>query len=168
MSTIKKIIFGVILLAVVAASGIHFLGLPHTVRAGTNPAPKFTVTNMQGQTVTLDSLKGKPIFINFWATWCPPCVAEMPDIQKMYDKYGDRVHFVIINADGAKDDVQSFMQKNTYTFPVMLDTDNSAARAYSIQAIPMSGIIDADGNLLDTKIGALHSEAMESFIASAL
>lgn len=83
MSTLKKVLLGVILLTAVAVSGVHFFDLPHIAKAETNAAPPFTVTDMNGQTVSLASLKGKPVFLNFWATWCPPCVGEMPDIQRM-------------------------------------------------------------------------------------
>lgn len=110
MSTLKKVLLGVILLTAVAVSGVHFFDLPHIAKAETNAAPPFTVTDMNGQTVSLASLKGKPVFLNFWATWCPPCVGEMPDIQRMYAKYGDKVHFVIVNIDGTQPDVAAFME----------------------------------------------------------
>lgn len=167
MSTLKKIILGVVLLTAIAVSGVHFLDLPHVANASTNPAPAFTVTDMQGNNVSLASLKGKPVFINFWATWCPPCVGEMPDIQRMYAKYGDKVHFVIINVDGEKNDVAAFMENHALTFPVMLDNNGSSASAYSVQAIPASYMIDAEGNLLESHIGSMNSSAMESFINTA-
>lgn len=122
---------------------------------------------MNGQTVSLASLKGKPVFLNFWATWCPPCVGEMPDIQRMYAKYGDKVHFVIVNIDGTKPDVTAFMENHAFSFPVALDMNGSAASAYAVQAIPTSYIIDADSNVVDSHIGALSAGDMESFVTSA-
>lgn len=167
MSTLKKIILGVVLLTAIAVSGVHFLNLPHIAKAGTNPAPAFTVTDMQGNSVSLASLKGKPVFVNFWATWCPPCVGEMPDIQRMYNKYGDKMHFVMINIDGERNEVAAFMENHAFTFPVMLDTNGSAASTYSIQAIPTSYTIDADGNIRESLIGTLHYNDIENFITSA-
>lgn len=167
MSKLKKILLGIVLIAAIAFSGIHFLGLPNVAKAGTNPAPNFTVTDMQGQAVSLASLKGKPVFLNFWATWCPPCVGEMPDIQRMYSKYGDKVHFLIVNVDGEKSDVAAFMSNHALTFPVLLDSSGSAAAAYGIQAIPASYVIDAEGNLLESHIGSLSADTMENFITSA-
>lgn len=167
MSTLKKVLLGVILLTAVAVSGVHFFDLPHIAKAETNSAPPFTVTDMNGQTVSLASLKGKPVFLNFWATWCPPCVEEMPDIQRMYAKYGDKVHFVIVNIDGTKPDVTAFMENHAFSFPVALDTNGSAASAYAVQAIPTSYIIDADSNVVDSHIGALSAGDMESFVTSA-
>ncbi len=120
MSTLKKVLLGVILLTAVAVSGVHFFDLPHIAKAETNAAPPFTVTDMNGQTVSLASLKGKPVFLNFWATWCPPCVGEMPDIQRMYAKYGDKVHFVIVNIDGTKPDVTAFMENHAFSSPLHL------------------------------------------------
>lgn len=166
MSTLKKILLGVVLLAVVAVSGLHFFGPPQVAKAAA-AAPPFTVTDLQGNAVSLSSLQGKPVFINFWATWCPPCVGEMPDIQRMYSQYGEQVHFVIINIDGEPSEVQAFMAQNGYTFPAMLDT-NGAAGAYSVQAIPASYLIDASGNLLSSHIGSLSGSQMESFITAAL
>ena len=167
MSTLKKVLLGVILLTAVAVSGVHFFDLPHIAKAETNAAPPFTVTDMNGQTVSLASLKGKPVFLNFWATWCPPCVGEMPDIQRMYAKYGDKVHFVIVNIDGTKPDVTAFMENHAFSFPVALDTNGSAASAYAVQAIPTSYVIDADSNVVDSHVGALSAGDMESFVTSA-
>lgn len=167
MSTLKKVILGVALLTAVAVSGIHFFDLPHVAKAETTAAPSFTVTDMNGQPVSLASLKGKPVFLNFWATWCPPCVGEMPDIQRAYAKYGDKIHFVIVNIDGTKPDVTSFMENHAFSFPVVLDTNGSATSAYAVQAIPTSYIIDADGNIIDSHVGALSADDMESFVTSA-
>ena len=166
MSTLKKVLLGVILLTAVAVSGVHFFDLPHIAKAETNAAPPFTVTDMNGQTVSLASLKGKPVFLNFWATWCPPCVGEMPDIQRMYAKYGDKVHFVIVNIDGTKPDVTAFMENHAFSFPVALDTNGSAASAYAVQAIPTSYIIDADSNVVDSHIGALSAGFFYFFLKS--
>jgi cytochrome c-type biogenesis protein len=172
MSTLKKVLLGVILLTAVAVSGVHFFDLPHIAKAETNAAPPFTVTDMNGQTVSLASLKGKPVFLNFWATWCPPCVGEMPDIQRMYAKYGDKVHFVIVNIDGTKPDVTAFMENHAFSFPVFHWTDRDKRQkenqqAYAVQAIPTSYIIDADSNVVDSHVGALSAGDMESFVTSA-
>ena len=91
----------------------------------------------------------------------------MPDIQRAYAKYGDKIHFVIVNIDGTKPDVTSFMENHAFSFPVVLDTNGSAASAYAVQAIPTSYIIDADGNIIDSHVGALSADAMESFVTSA-
>ena len=168
MSTLKKVLLGVILLTAVAVSGVHFFDLPHIAKAETNAAPPFTVTDMNGQTVSLASLKGKPIFLNFWATWCPPCVGEMPDIQRMYAKYGDKVHFVIVNIDGTKPDVTAFMENHAFSFPVALDTNGSAASAYAVQAIPTSYIFYAHPKVVSRHLAALRAAFLQFFFTSDL
>lgn len=85
----------------------------------------------------------------------------------MYAKYGDKVHFVIVNIDGTKPDVTAFMENHAFSFPVALDTNGSAASAYAVQAIPTSYIIDADSNVVDSHVGALSAGDMESFVTSA-
>ena len=82
-------------------------------------------------------------------------------------KYGDKVHFVIVNIDGTKPDVTAFMENHAFSFPVALDTNGSAASAYAVQAIPTSYIIDADSNVVDSHVGALSAGDMESFVTSA-
>ena len=139
MSTLKKVLLGVILLTAVAVSGVHFFDLPHIAKAETNAAPPFTVTDMNGQTVSLASLKGKPVFLNFWATWCPPCVGEMPDIQRMYAKYGDKVHFVIVNIDGTQPDVAAFMENHAQISGLVRDSDEK--RWNSVELSPLVLII---------------------------
>ena len=124
-------------------------------------------TALDGSPLPMEGLRGRPTVVNFWATWCPPCVGEMPDIQRMYAKYGDKVHFVIVNIDGTKPDVTAFMENHAFSFPVALDTNGSAASAYAVQAIPTSYIIDADSNVVDSHIGALSAGDMESFVTSA-
>ena len=165
MSTLKKVILGVILLTAVAVSGVHFFDLPHIAKAETNAAPAFTVTDMNGQTVSLASLKGKPVFLNFWATWCPPCVGEMPDIQRMYAKYGDKVHFIIVNIDGTGNRISA--ATGAHEVVCYLVGRNKVAPTFAVQAIPTSYIIDADGNVIDSHVGALSAGDMESFITSA-
>lgn len=166
MDKVKKIVLGVILFTAVAACGLYSSNFTHTASAA-NAAPSFTVTNMRDKSVSLASLKGKPVFVNFWATWCPPCVKEMPDIQKMYEKYGDKIQFVTINIDANKKEIKAFMDKHGFTMPVMMDSDGSASAAYSLQAIPVSYIIDSEGNLLNQHLGAMNYSELENFITSA-
>ena len=121
--------------------------------------PDFSVLDANGNTVKLSQLAGKPIVLNFWATWCPPCKAEMPDLQKAYEAYGEEICFVMINlTDGYYDTVDSakqFLADNGYTFPVYFDTQNSAATAYQVSAIPTTYFISAEGEIVSQKVGML-------------
>ena len=112
-----------------------------------NTAPDFTVLDKDGNTVRLSEKFGKPIVINFWATWCPPCKQELPDFDKLCKEYGDRVVFMMVNlTDGYRDTVDGtkrFVSGKGYTFPVYFDTKDNAASAYNVSSIPQTTFIDA-------------------------
>ena len=115
-------------------------------------APDIAVMNGDEETVILSELKGKPVVINMWATWCPYCVAEMQDIEKAYQEYGDDIQFMLINlTDGnteTREMADAFIAENNITCPVYYDTDGNAVKAYGIFSIPQTFFIDADGNLM--------------------
>lgn len=141
----------------------------NTSNSGYEPAPDFTVTDESGKEVSLSDMKGKPVVINIWASWCPPCKAEMPDFQKLYEKYGDEVSFMIINAtDGQRETVDSaktYITENGYTFPVYFDTQFQASIAYGASSIPLSVFINSKGELVTGAAGALSYEMMEKGIS---
>ena len=133
-----------------------------------NSAPDFTVTDVDGNTVKLSENYGKPVIINFWASWCGPCVGEMPHFEEMYKKHGDVVVFMMINlTDGTRETVSSakrFIEKNGYTFPVYFDTEYSALKAYSVSSIPLTCGIDKSGNQIVKMIGELKASTLEGII----
>jgi len=134
----------------------------------TYPAPDFTVYDADGNAVTLSSLKGKPVIFNFWASWCPPCKAEMPDFEDAYLEYGDRICFMMINmTDGSQETVataQAYIDGQEYTFPVYFDTDISAAITYSVTSIPATYFVDAEGNLIAAGKGMLTASSIKQGI----
>lgn len=136
-----------------------------------NTAPDFTVLDKDGNTVRLSEKFGKPVVINFWATWCPPCKQELPDFDKLCKEYGDRVVFMMVNlTDGYRDTVDGtkrFVSGKGYTFPVYFDTKDNAASAYNVSSIPQTTFIDAKGNIYTTRIGAMN-EAMLRIYLNAL
>jgi len=115
-------------------------------------APDFTLTDMQGQQVSLSQFRGKIVILNFWATWCPPCVAELPTIQKLYDDYGSKVSFVIATRE-APAKVKQFIKDNGYTFPVYI-VHSRVPQIFQSQSIPASYIISPDDKLILRKKGA--------------
>lgn len=135
-------------------------------------APSFTVYDAQGNAVTLDSLKGKPIVLNFWASWCGPCKSEMPDFEKVYAEYGDRVTFAMVNmTDGQRETqktAQAHIDKEGFTFPVYFDLDLDAANTYQVSGIPATYVIDADGNLAAYASGAISGEALAGALDNLL
>lgn len=138
----------------------------------TEIAKDFTVVNGMGNETSLSDNFGKPIVVNFWATWCGPCVSELPYFNNLYEKYKGQVTFMMVNmTDGYQEtmeDVKKFMHENSYTFPVFYDTSYSASSAYSVSSIPMSLFIEADGTIENTHLGAMSEEVLENYIEDLL
>lgn len=137
-----------------------------------NTAPDFTVLDKDGNTVRLSDKFGKPVVINFWATWCPPCKHELPDFDKLCKEYGDRVVFMMVNlTDGYRDTVDGtkrFVSDKGYTFPVYFDTKDNAASAYNVSSIPQTTFIDAKGNIYTTRIGAMNEATLRIYLNALL
>ncbi|MDD4875718.1 MAG: redoxin domain-containing protein [Dehalococcoidales bacterium] len=123
-------------------------------------APDFQLQNLEGQTISLSNLRGNPILINFWATWCPPCRSEMPHIQDIYEEWSDtELVLLVINIGENSSKVEDFMQSNDLSFPILLDTRQNVAQSYNITGIPTTFFIDKDGIIQDKVIGAFSSKA---------
>lgn len=134
-------------------------------------APDFTVLDKDGNEVTLSGIvseKNKPIIINFWATWCPPCVRELPHFEAMYKEYGDEIEFLMVNLTDGYDEtiekVNTFTSDNAYTFPVYFDTKAGASVAYSIRSIPLTVLVDANGNIVTSQVGAMDEKTLKGYI----
>ncbi len=145
------------------------------------PAPDFTLTDQFGQTHTFSDYKGKTVFLNFWATWCPPCQTEMPDIQALYEKYGENEGDLIVlgaanpkteeapyNQDKTVEEVTQFLEEKGYTFPVVMDTTGELFAWYGIRSFPTTFMIDKDGNVFGYVSGALSADMMESIVAQTM
>ena len=135
-------------------------------------APDFTVYDAEGNAVSLSDFSGKPVVINFWATWCGYCVREMPAFEKAAKEYGDDVIFMMINVtDGqseTKEEAMEFIAENGYTFPVYYDTELSATYAYGAYSLPATGFITPSGIFAGGQMGALSEEALFSYIDQLL
>ena len=137
----------------------------------------FTLKDQYGKTHTLADYKGKTIFLNFWATWCPPCRAEMPDIQKLYERSprDGRDAVIVLGVAAPKlgsekdeDGIKAFMDKNGYSYPVLMDEGGKLFEAYGIRAIPTTYLIDRRGNVIGRVQGALSAENLEKIIQQVL
>jgi len=140
-------------------------------------APDFSLVDQYGNVHNLSDYKGKVVFLNFWATWCPPCNSEMPDIQELYDKYSAdpnsevailSVAFPDYGTETSVDGIKEFLDTNGYTYPVLMDENADLLLSYYITAYPTTFIINADGYVLGYIPGAMDKETMESVIAQAL
>jgi peroxiredoxin len=107
----------------------------------------FTLQSLDGKTYTLESLKGRVVLLNFWATWCPPCRKEMPDMEKLYREYESKGLTVLAVSDENRETVENFLLKNPYTFPVLLDAGRKVNTAFMVEGIPKSFIFDREGRL---------------------
>lgn len=131
-------------------------------------APDFTVYDEAGNAYKLSDFEGKPVVLNFWASWCGPCKSEMPDFDAAYAEYGENIHFLIVNmTDGYQETVESakeFIAESGYSFPVYFDTDLEAAKAYSVYSIPTTYFLDKDGYIIAQGRGALDAETLQTGI----
>ena len=126
-------------------------------------APDFTLKTATDETYTLSELRGQAVLVNLWATWCPPCKAEMPAIEKMYREYKDQ-GFIVLAIDMTYQDdplnVVPFTQKYGLTFPVLLEETGDVAAAYQLRSLPTSLFIDRYGMISEVVIGGPMSEAL--------
>lgn len=150
-------------------------------QAQTIAAPDFTLTDQYGNTHTLSDYKGKTVFLNFWATWCGPCQGEMPDIQKLYEAYGENGGDLVVlgvanpktdtnpmNQDVSQEEVEQFLSDHGYTFPVVMDTTGEVFSYYGISAFPTTFMIDANGNVYGYVPGAMTGDIMESVVKQTM
>ena len=130
-----------------------------------NIAPNFTVYDLEGNEVNLTDFFGKPIIVNFWASWCGPCKMEMPDFNAAYDNYKNEIEFLMVNmTDGSRETLEtasSFIKEQGYSFPVYYDTDYNAAITYSATSLPTTYFIDADGKLTAHAKGAIDADTLQ-------
>ncbi|MEG0711279.1 MAG: cytochrome c biogenesis protein/redoxin [Niameybacter sp.] len=136
-------------------------------------APDFTLTDQYGNTHTLSAYKGKTVFLNFWATWCPPCKEEMPDIEALYKDYGLNAEDVVVlgvafpnmGDEKSKEEVIQFLEDEGYTFPVVMDEEGALAYYYGISAFPTTFLINPDGTVEGYLRGMMSREMMDEVIS---
>lgn len=165
MNKLLKAVLPVILLSVLLLSGCS----PGFERAGSERsapaapqvgklAPDFQLPSLDGQVVALSNLRGKPVLINFWATWCGPCREEMPYLQQIYDGWSDQgLVLLTIDIQESPATIREFMQNHNLTLPVLLDSRGSVTQRYNIIGIPTTFLIDKEGIIQAKKIGPFPS-----------
>jgi thiol-disulfide isomerase/thioredoxin len=123
-------------------------------------APDFTLLSLDGQAITLSELRGKPVLLNFWATWCPPCRAEMPALQKFHEQYGDQVTLLGINWAEDPETVRRFLERYDITYPNVLDRQGKAFVLYRLTGIPTTFFLDEERIIRGVWLGPLKTDSI--------
>lgn len=169
---IKKIIAPVLLLTLMTVMIVQAIGTDENKDQNASnstglsvglKAPDFELENLTGEKIKLSDFQGKKVMLNFWATWCPPCKAEIPDMQKFHLEEGDDIVILAINID-TENDVAGFAKQMNVTFPILLDKQNNVNKVYQIISIPTSYFIDEKGLIQNKHIGAMDIKAMRKFM----
>ncbi len=150
--------------------GIIFLMISLVSFSNSAKAPDFNLKDQYRVVHSLENYKGKVIFLNFWATWCPPCKKEMPDVESIYKEYGENKKDVIILGINSEkeNEVKKFLKDKGYTFPTLIDENSEVMRKYFIQAFPTSFVIDKEGNVYGYVMGGLTKEQIKQVIEEVL
>ena len=127
------------------------------------PAPDFALKDLQGNLVVLKDLRGRVVFLNFWATWCPPCRVEMPSMERLYQELKDR-GFVMLAVDMQENEklVEAFISSLSLSFPALLDLDGDISFLYGIRGLPTTYIIDREGKIIGKAVGPRNWSSQES------
>ncbi|WP_157338800.1 TlpA family protein disulfide reductase [Paenibacillus lutrae] len=126
-------------------------------------APEFSLAGQDQKTYNLEQYRGKPVIINFWASWCAPCKEEAPALAKLHDRYGSDVQILAVNLTlmDSPEKAQAFSTHYGFKFPVLLDTEGDASAAYRIQPIPSTFFVDKNGKVTGTVLGVLDEQGWE-------
>lgn len=174
-----KLIWTFVLLVVILVGGYVFYSSQqkNMQTGGTQgeivPAIDFNVQNKNGTNTYLSDFNdGKPIVINFWSSQCGPCVQEMPDFQRLYDDYKDRVHFVMIDSIGAlgetKESGKAFIEKHQYTFPVFYDVNKNAQQSYGVRSLPTTYLINKNFEIIRGGSGMINYDLLAGYLDEVL
>jgi peroxiredoxin len=127
----------------------------------------FTLHTLDGKAVTLSALKGKVVLVNFWATWCPPCRKELPDMLALYEKFKDKGFVIVGITDEKPEVVKPFVTKQALTYPILLDNERKVNQKFNVQGIPFSVIYDRSGKLTKVAVDMRTNKQLLEMLASA-
>ncbi|KAA0956380.1 TlpA family protein disulfide reductase [Planococcus sp. ANT_H30] len=175
---IKKILFGILLLAAIGIMALNFFTKSESTKQSETitptstglslgaKAPDFTLIDQHGQTVQLSDYRGKKVILNFWATWCPPCRAEMPHMQQFHENNLDGdVEILAVNLteqDNGEQAIRSFIDEFGLTFTMPMDETGSVAQTYQIRTVPTTYILNTKGEIAQKIIGPMDEQIMKN------
>ncbi len=159
MFSSKKIIHGLLLVIVVLLVIVAFMnfGDEGDGLVERTLAPDFTLETLEGGNITLSELRGRPVFLEFWTTWCVSCGKQMPYVQAAFEEVGGEVEFIAINIKQSSDVVQKFVEERGLGFTIALDSEGSVADIFKARYIPINIVIDKNGVIQYKKVGAFSS-----------
>lgn len=163
----------IILYLLVLIAGAAWIALSADTGAATNEAtsapqagftaPDFTLETLSGETYTLSSLQGNVVLVNFWATWCPPCRAEMPELLQAARDYPD-LALLAVNVAETSDKVSQFAEQFRMDVPVVIDPQGAISDRYNVRGLPTSIFLDADGKIMEVRPGAINRAVIDSVL----
>lgn len=161
---VSGLLFGLLIGRIVFSSALAGFGsqrLPPTVG---NPSPDFTLYQIDDSSVQLSKLRGTPVIINFWATWCPPCVDEMPLLEQTANAHAGQLIVLGVNAGEPPEQVLPFLLQTGVTFPVVLDQNEEVTDLYFVRNFPMTFFVDAEGIIRAQHTGAVHEGLLSRYL----
>lgn len=165
---VRVAILGLLLVALVFALYSSFVKDPNAVKVGRS-APNFSLEQLRGSELALDDLKGKGVVLNFWGTWCEPCKAEMPALQKKYETYKDKGLVVVgVNIGESPITIEPFINQFGIDFPILLDRKSQITKLYRIGPIPTTFFISPEGKVEEIFIGQLNEAMIASKVEKIL
>lgn len=129
-----------------------------------SPAPDFELLSVDGEPVKLSDFEGKPVLVNFWATWCGPCRLEMPIFQKYHNNYGDKFTILAINAGESIEDVSSFASEQELDLPILLDRTGEVEDLFKVRGLPSTFFIDEEGDIQFLHLGAVTESQLQGYM----
>ncbi|HCU56736.1 MAG TPA: hypothetical protein DF984_00650 [Anaerolineaceae bacterium] len=140
------------------------LVMEETEEAEAEPAPDFELQALTGEIVSLSDFNGKPVLINFWATWCPPCVQEMPLLQEISDDYAGELVVLPVNGGDSMEQIRAFAEAYEYNLMFLADPENALSLEYSVRGFPTSFFIDVDGLVQGTYVGMMDENIISYYL----
>ncbi len=135
----------------------------------TRPAPDFTLTTLDGDSLTLSDYQGQVVLVNFWASWCPPCNAEVDDLNAYYEAHKDEGFIVIgVNVEDTPEDAQAFVERHGVTFPVVRDPDDTVAGQYNVIGLPSSYFVNQEGEIFGFQAGTVTRDLLDRQVTPQL
>ena len=163
------IVLGLVAIGIIANAGSVSSDYSVTPATVNFPAPELTLNNMTGERVSITDYKQQIVLINNWATWCPPCKAEMPTLSKYFQEHVDEGFILVgINAGDPADQVAKFVDDYKLTFPILLDPNNKSLIVFHNENLPSSYVIDRDGNVVLAWTGPINNAMLEKYVTPLL